>query len=119
MSASAHDATEVTRRILAEHGGGGRNGPRQIFIALTRTRRGQIGLILLAIFVLMAIVGTYLAPQDPNAPGSFSANAAENLQSPSSAHWLGTDESGRGFRLRLRPRSGPRSARARDGTDPC
>ncbi len=43
----------------------------------------------------MAIIGTYLAPQDPNAPGSFSTNAAENLQSPSSAHWLGTDESGR------------------------
>jgi peptide/nickel transport system permease protein len=94
MSVATHDPAEVTRRILGA-GGGSRNGPRQIFVALTRTRRGQIGLILLAIFVLMAIVGTYLAPQDPNAPGSFSQNAAENLQGPSGSHWLGTDDSGR------------------------
>ena len=43
----------------------------------------------------MAIFGPLIAPQDPNAASSFSTSAAQNLQSPSSEHLLGTDESGR------------------------
>ena len=39
-------------------------------------RRGQVGLILLAIFAIMAIFGHVLASQDPNAASSFSTSAA-------------------------------------------
>ena len=49
MSVAANDPGEVTRRILGSHGHS-RGGPRAIFLALTRTRRGQIGLILLALY---------------------------------------------------------------------
>ena len=94
MSAASHDAAEVTRRIHGE-GSGAAGGARRAFAALTRTRRGQIGFVLLAVFVIMALFGPLLAPQDPNAASSFSTSAAQNLASPSSAHLLGTDESGR------------------------
>ena len=41
----------------------------------------------------MALLGPALAPQDPLATSSF--DFAHRMQGPSSAHWLGTDESGR------------------------
>jgi peptide/nickel transport system permease protein len=93
MSAASHDAGDVARRI--RESGGTAGGARRGFAALTRTRRGQIGLVLLVLFVIMAVFGAFLAPQDPNAPGSFSTSGAQNLASPSSAHLRGTDESGR------------------------
>jgi peptide/nickel transport system permease protein len=93
MSAATHDAGDVTRRI--REGGGTAGGARRAFAALTRTRRGQVGLGLLLVFVIMAVFGPLLAPQDPNAASSFSTSGAQNLASPSSAHLLGTDESGR------------------------
>src|SRR3954465_1147413 len=93
MSAATHDPGEVARRIRAGRGTTG--GARRAFAALTHTRRGQVGLALLTVFVLMAIFGPLIAPQDPNAPSSFSTSASQNLQSPSSEHLLGTDESGR------------------------
>ena len=68
---------------------------RRALVSLTRTRRGQIGFVLLAVFLIMALFGPFLAPQDPNASSSFSTSAAQNLASPSSAHLLGTDEQGR------------------------
>ena len=51
------------------------------------------GLITIAIVVAMALFGPALAPQDPLATSSF--DFAHRMQAPSSAHWLGTDESGR------------------------
>ena len=62
---------------------------------LLRSRRGQIGFTLLGLFAIIAIFGHLLAPQDPNAASSFSTAAGQNLEGPSSAHWLGTDEAGR------------------------
>lgn len=53
---------------------------------------GVIGLSLLVTFTVVAIVGPWIAPQNPNAPGSFSSHI---LAGPSTAHWLGTDENGR------------------------
>jgi peptide/nickel transport system permease protein len=93
MSVAANDPAEVTRRIRAASGSAGR--AKRTFVALTRTRRGQIGFVLLAVFLAMAIFGPFIAPQDPNAGSSFSSNALQNFEAPSSAHWLGTDESGR------------------------
>jgi peptide/nickel transport system permease protein len=94
VSAAPHDAAEAARRIRDEHGRtGGR--ARSILVAVGQSRRGQFGLLLLLLFAVMAIFGHLLAPENPNAGSSFSTTAAQNLASPSSAHWLGTDESGR------------------------
>jgi peptide/nickel transport system permease protein len=54
---------------------------------------GSFGLITIAVVVLMALVGGALAPQNPLSTGSF--EFAHRMQGPNSAHWLGTDESGR------------------------
>jgi peptide/nickel transport system permease protein len=85
---------EAAKRIRDSHRRSG-EGWRGMLAALARSRRGQVGLVLLVLFAIMAIFGHVLAPQDPNAASSFSTNASESLASPSSAHWLGTDESGR------------------------
>ncbi len=94
MSVLSNDAAEVARRIHGEGSGLAQRAKRS-FVALTRTRRGQIGFVLLAVFLIMALFGPFLATQDPNAAGSFSTSGAQNLASPSTAHWLGTDEQGR------------------------
>jgi peptide/nickel transport system permease protein len=94
VSTLSHDPSEVAARIR----GGGKHaagGWREIVRALVRSRRGQVGFTLLVLFAIIAIFGHLLAPQDPNAASSFSTAAGQNLEGPSSAHWLGTDEAGR------------------------
>ena len=54
------------------------------------------GLVLVIGFVLCALLAPWLAPQDP----AFIELPAR-LASPSSAHWLGTDELGRDILSRL------------------
>lgn len=55
---------------------------------LPRSPKILIGLSLLALFVILAIIGPWIAPQDPSAIGT------DLLAGPSSAHWLGTTQSG-------------------------
>lgn len=55
---------------------------------LPRSPKILIGLSLLAFFVILAIIGPWIAPDDPSAIGS------DLLTGPSSAHWLGTTQSG-------------------------
>jgi peptide/nickel transport system permease protein len=55
-----------------------------------------VALIFLVIVAVIAIIGPWIAPQDPNA-----VNLGANLQAPSSAHWLGTDVVGRDLFSRL------------------
>ncbi len=54
------------------------------------------GVVLLAIFVIMAIFGPWLAPYDPN-----KQNLRQTLQQPSADHLLGTDYMGRDTLSRL------------------
>jgi len=54
-----------------------------------RKPAGLTGTILVGLFLLMAIAGPILAPQDPNRQDLNSA-----LQAPTAAHILGTDENG-------------------------
>jgi peptide/nickel transport system permease protein len=57
-------------------------------LRLPRSPKILIGLGLLVLFVLLAVLGPILAPQDP------SATTADLLTGPSSAHLLGTTQSG-------------------------
>lgn len=55
-----------------------------------------LGLMLLALFVLLAIFAPLIAPHDPAA-----IHLDTRLQSPSAAHWFGTDELGRDILSRV------------------
>ena len=74
-----------------------RTGPRE---RVGRVRSIPILTTLALVFtsavVILAIAGPQLAPQDPNAE-----NLLVGVSTPSSAHWLGTDELGRDIFSRL------------------
>lgn len=57
---------------------------------LIRDPMGLMGLILVVLFILMAVAAPILAPYDP-----LALDVRAKLQSPSLAHWLGTDQLGR------------------------
>ena len=51
-------------------------------------RKATLGLVILGVYLLLAIVGPWLAPFDPD------ARSADLLMPPSSTHWLGTTHLG-------------------------
>ena len=50
----------------------------------------RVVMIAVAVFLVLLIIGPWIAPQDPNLTAT-----ADKLQGPSAAHWLGTDDLGR------------------------
>ena len=50
----------------------------------------SIGIVLVAVFVVFALFAPWIAPQNPS-----NIDLPSRLQSPSGAHWFGTDELGR------------------------
>lgn len=58
--------------------------------ALRLSPSAWLGLVLLGAFVLLAIVGPWLAPHSPE-----QENLDNILRGPSADHWLGTDQNGR------------------------
>lgn len=57
---------------------------------------GVIGAAIMVVFVFAALFAGLLSPYDP-----IATNAATTLQSPSAAHWLGTDSLGRDILSRI------------------
>jgi peptide/nickel transport system permease protein len=57
---------------------------------------GFAGVVIFLIMVLVAIFANWISPYDP-----LSTNVMARLQSPSSTHWLGTDELGRDILSRI------------------
>lgn len=51
---------------------------------------GTMGAIIFLVMILVAVFSPFIATQNPNRQ-----NAADRLQAPSAAHWMGTDDSGR------------------------
>ena len=64
--------------------------------AAVRNVLATMGLILVAVFVLFALFGPWIAPHDP-----ARIDLPARLASPSLAHWCGTDELGRDILSRL------------------
>jgi peptide/nickel transport system permease protein len=58
------------------------------FMVLWRNRKARVGLIMLAVFVLIALLADVLAPYDPRDTSFLPA------QQPSAEHWLGTTQAG-------------------------
>jgi peptide/nickel transport system permease protein len=69
-------------------------------ISLPRAARHNVlattGVVLVTIFIILAIFAPWIAPQDP-----AHIDLPSRLQSPSAAHWCGTDELGRDILSRL------------------
>jgi peptide/nickel transport system permease protein len=63
-------------------------GERSVRDLLLGTRRGRFGLGVVGLFCFMAVFGSLIAPDDPN------ASSLDVLAGPSSGHWLGTTENG-------------------------
>ena len=61
-----------------------------------KSKVSLIGAGIVLFFILLAIVGPYLAPQDIN-----EQNFAKRLLAPSSEHWFGTDDFGRDIFSRI------------------
>lgn len=72
------------------------NGEITFANALKRNPLAATGVALVCIFVLFALFSPWLAPMDP-----ATINLPARLQSPSHAHWLGTDELGRDILSRV------------------
>lgn len=62
--------------------------PRGVLASLWRNRSAQVGLLLLAVFLVTAVFGPWLAPY------STAPSSGEIFQPPSAQHWLGTDDAG-------------------------
>jgi peptide/nickel transport system permease protein len=80
-------------------GGGGRAPPRgeaselrRYVRAYARSASSMAGLVIVAVFVLVAAVGPWIVPYPEDARGAV--NLDRKLEPPSAAHWFGTDEVG-------------------------
>jgi peptide/nickel transport system permease protein len=67
-------------------------GATRSFKLLFRSKSGIVGTVLLVAFAIVALIGPWIAPQDPNATTSLSEQI---LEGPTAEHWLGTDNDGR------------------------
>ncbi|NRG42312.1 ABC transporter permease [Rathayibacter sp. VKM Ac-2835] len=76
--------------------GARRSGPT----ARGRARRSpiaeRVALVVVAVMILLAVIGPWIAPFDPNR-----VDLALALQPPSATHWLGTDVNGRDVLSRI------------------
>jgi len=61
---------------------------RDLWRQVTGNRKASVGLIILGLFILLAILGPIILPQDPH---TFSLDV---LQPPSTTHWFGTTSFG-------------------------
>ncbi|MDI2126074.1 ABC transporter permease [Yinghuangia seranimata] len=67
---------------------GGAEPPAKRRLALLRSGKALTGVLIFGSFVLLAVIGPYIAPDDPSKTGG------PVLQSPSADHLLGTTQSG-------------------------
>ena len=70
--------------------------PRTALRALLRDPLGAFGLAVVVLFVLMALLAPWVAPQDP-----LALDVRDKLAPPSWDHWAGTDQLGRDLLSRL------------------
>ncbi|MEN0084193.1 MAG: ABC transporter permease [Leifsonia sp.] len=76
-----------TSAVPAQRSNNAGRGPRW-YVLLWRDPKCRVGLVLLAVFMLAAILAPWIAPYDPRAA------VGGPSEGPSGAHWLGTTDSG-------------------------
>ncbi len=72
------------------------SGLRAFWNRFRQARLAWVGLVIIALFAIMALFAPVLAPYDPN-----KQSLTQLLQPPSLQHWLGTDELGRDILSRI------------------
>ena len=85
------DRTEATLPAAAR-----RSRQVSVWASIRQQRLAMTGLLLVGLFLLVALIGPYVAPYGPTEQAIMDA-----LQPPSSKHWLGTDDFGRDIFSRL------------------
>ena len=98
-TSAALSATEAPAPVGAPAGAGAPPSKSPLRLAMARFRRHKLaitGLVILAIFAVLAILAPWIARYDPNA-----VDLGQFRHPPSGAHWLGTDEAGRDVLSRL------------------
>ncbi|MGJ4942591.1 ABC transporter permease [Bradyrhizobium sp. HKCCYLS1011] len=70
--------------------------PGGLWLALMQNKLAWVGIVLLALIVVIAVFGPWLAPHDP-----LEQNIVARLDPPSPDFWLGTDSYGRDVLSRL------------------
>ncbi|MEZ4562825.1 MAG: ABC transporter permease [Thermomicrobiales bacterium] len=85
------DRTEATLPNAAR-----RSRQVSVWASIRQQRLAMTGLLLVGLFLLVALIGPYVAPYGPTEQAIMDA-----LQPPSSKHWLGTDDFGRDIFSRL------------------
>jgi ABC-type dipeptide/oligopeptide/nickel transport system permease subunit len=68
----------------------------RVWGSFRRNRAAMTGLVIIAVFLLLALLAPVAAPYDPNAQSLTS-----RLQTPSAQHWFGTDNLGRDILSRV------------------
>ncbi|MCM3716559.1 ABC transporter permease [Halalkalibacter oceani] len=69
---------------------------KNFFTKLRKNKAAMVGGLLILFFLLVAIIGPFLTPYQPNTP-----DYANKLASPSADHWFGTDHHGRDIFTRI------------------
>lgn len=65
---------------------------RRMAATFSRSSSAMLGLVIVAIFLLMALIGPWIAPYPEDALGV--THLEQKLEPPSAEHWFGTDEVG-------------------------
>ena len=72
-------------------------GPwREAWSSFKKSKSALVGSVIVIFFVIIAIIGPFLAPQGIN-----DQNLSIRLQPPSAEHWFGTDDLGRDIFSRI------------------
>jgi peptide/nickel transport system permease protein len=85
----------MSARVLALDSGGSASAThewRRYVRAYSRNASSMAGLVVVALFVVVAAVGPWIVPYPEDARGAVHLD--RKLQPPSAAHWFGTDEVG-------------------------
>lgn len=91
MSAAEAPATAAPQPVAVE-----RTARQESLALLRRSKTFIAGVVILGIWVICAIFGETLAPDDP-----FATDPLNDLAAPSGDHWLGTDRLGRDVLSRI------------------
>nr|WP_246187627.1 nickel transporter permease [Ornithinibacillus caprae] len=69
---------------------------KNFYKKLRKNKAAMIGGFLILFFIIVAILGPFLTPHDPDTP-----DVVNKLQPPSAEHWFGTDHHGRDIFTRI------------------
>ena len=87
--AGVDDAVDSAPSATGSAPGGWSNRVRQVAGFLAENRKAAVGLFIIAVFIIVAIIGPFIAPYSPTQMG-----VGGSQEHPGSAHWLGTTQLG-------------------------